>query len=149
MIRSGETVTRPAPPNAETIHRLLGHLADHGFEAPQPLGAISNGRETLTFIHGDVPVPPYPPWSLSVETLESVGALLRRYHDAVRSFSANGLNWSTEVTDPEGAELVCHNDVCLENVLFRDGRAVAFLDFDFAAPGRAIWDVARRFRDRV
>ena len=38
--------------------------------------------------------------------------------------------------------MICHNDVCLENVVFRDGRAVALLDFDFAAPGRPTFDVA-------
>ncbi|HEX2850412.1 MAG TPA: hypothetical protein VHN98_07655, partial [Acidimicrobiales bacterium] len=29
-----------------------------------------------------------------------------------------------------------------ENVVFRDGQAVALLDFDFAAPGRRVFDVA-------
>ncbi len=38
--------------------------------------------------------------------------------------------------------MVCHNDVCLENVVFQDGCAVGLLDFDFAAPGRPIFDVA-------
>lgn len=38
--------------------------------------------------------------------------------------------------------MVCHNDVCLENVVFRDGVAVALLDFDFAAPGRPLHDIA-------
>jgi thiamine kinase-like enzyme len=36
--------------------------------------------------------------------------------------------------------------VCPENVVFRDGRAVALLDFDVAAPGRAVWDLARTAR---
>lgn len=38
--------------------------------------------------------------------------------------------------------MLCHNDVCLENVVFRSGRAVALLDVDFAAPGRPEWDLA-------
>ena len=33
-------------------------------------------------------------------------------------------------------------DVCLENVVFRNSRAVALLDFDFAAPGRRAFDLA-------
>jgi thiamine kinase-like enzyme len=32
--------------------------------------------------------------------------------------------------------------VCLENVVFRDGTAHAFVDFDFAAPGSRSWDLA-------
>src|SRR5690606_18221011 len=47
-----------------------------------------------------------------------------------------------EMADPLGGPVICHNDVCLENVVFRDGRAVAVLDFDYAAPGRPSHDVA-------
>jgi len=42
--------------------------------------------------------------------------------------------------------MLCHNDVCPENVVFRDGQAVALIDFDLAAPGRAVWDVAMTAR---
>lgn len=42
--------------------------------------------------------------------------------------------------------MLCHNDVCPENVVFRDGRAAALIDFDMAAPGRAVWDVAMTAR---
>ena len=46
------------------------------------------------------------------------------------------------MADPDGGPIICHNDVCLENVVFRDGQAVGLLDFDFAAPGRPIYDLA-------
>lgn len=39
--------------------------------------------------------------------------------------------------------MICHNDVCLENVVFRRGAAVGLLDLDVAAPGRPVWDLAR------
>ncbi len=142
VVRRGGVVSRPSPRNADAIHQLLEHLSDEGFEAPRPQGDIVDGRETLVFIPGDVPIPPYPPWALTDEALESVGVLLRRYHDAVRSFVTGDQVWSTELRDPDGSQLVCHNDVCLENVVFREGEAVALLDFDYAAPGRPIWDVA-------
>lgn len=143
VVRRGEVVSRPAPQHADAIHRLLDHLAKAGFEVPRPVGTVSEGRETLTFVHGDVPVPPYPAWALTDDALETVGVLLRGYHEAVRSFDPGDLSWSDELRDPGGSDLVCHNDVCLENVVFRNGEAVALLDFDLAAPGRALWDVAR------
>ena len=37
---------------------------------------------------------------------------------------------------------MCHNDVCPENVVFRDAIAVALVDFEFAAPGRPVYDLA-------
>jgi aminoglycoside phosphotransferase (APT) family kinase protein len=56
------------------------------------------------------------------------------------------LHWSDELADPQSGPIVCHNDVCPENVVFRGGEAFALLDFDMAAPGRAIWDLAHSAR---
>ena len=39
-----------------------------------------------------------------------------------------------------------HNDPNLDNVVFRDGRAVALIDFDLAAPGSPVWDLATAAR---
>src|SRR5436190_3727225 len=67
--------------------------------------------------------------------------------EAVRSFAPlPGLAWSDELADPCGGRIVCHNDVCPENVVFRSGEAVALLDFDLAAPGRPVWDLANTAR---
>jgi hypothetical protein len=50
------------------------------------------------------------------------------------------------MADPEGGPVVCHNDVCLENVVFRDGVAVGLIDFDYAAPGRPVYDLTQMAR---
>jgi hypothetical protein len=41
---------------------------------------------------------------------------------------------------------VCHNDVELSNVVFRDGIAVALIDFEFAAPSSPVCDLAQLAR---
>jgi Ser/Thr protein kinase RdoA (MazF antagonist) len=41
-----------------------------------------------------------------------------------------------------GDVVICHNDVFPEYVVYRDGIAFALLGFDFAAPGRRVYDVA-------
>jgi hypothetical protein len=118
-----------------------------GFEgASLPVGIDDDGRERLVFIDGDVPVPPYPAWSQSDTALASIARLLRGLHDAGRGFDARGLTWDASLADPAGGTLVCHNDVCPENVVFRDGVAVALLDFEFAAPGRSVYDLAQLAR---
>jgi Ser/Thr protein kinase RdoA (MazF antagonist) len=48
-------------------------------------------------------------------------------------------SWPT----PKEGPVICHSDVRLENFVFRDGAAVGLLNLDFAAPGRAVWDLAR------
>lgn len=118
-----------------------------GFEgSSSPVGIDEDGRERLSFIDGEVPVPPYPDWSQSDTTLESIARLLRGLHDAARGFDPRGLSWNDSLCDPAGGTLVCHNDVCPENVVFRDGIAVALLDFEFAAPGRPVYDLAHLAR---
>jgi Phosphotransferase enzyme family len=147
VLRVGDTVRRPVGDHSAAISVLLEHLTGWGFPAPVPTGGDEEGRQTFRWIDGDVPVPPYPEWSLTDDALASVGRLLRRYHHAVRSFSQEPhLHWSDELADPHGGPIVCHNDVCPENVVFRSGAAVALIDFDFAAPGRPIWDLAQTAR---
>ncbi len=135
---------RPASQHWVTIHELLRSVRTAGFGgAPAVVGIQSDGRERLEFIEGDVPVPPYPDWAQSDEALASITVLVSRFHRATVSFGLADATWSGELADPAGAGLViCHNDVCLENVVFRDGRAIALLDFDFAAPGRPVHDLA-------
>ena len=109
------------------------------------MGVEPDGRERLVYIPGEVPVPPFPHWSQADSVLASTVALLRRFHDETVGFVApHGCTWSAELADPEPgqAAVPCHNDVCPENVVYRDGVAVALLDFEFAAPGRRVWDVA-------
>jgi hypothetical protein len=147
VTRAGDDVLRPSNPHSPSIHRFLSFLRAAGFDgASLPRGIDDDGRERLAFIEGDVPVPPYPAWAQVDAALASVAALLRRLHDAAQSFDPAGSTWSTEMADPAGGRIVCHNDVCLENVVFRDGLAVGLLDFDFAAPGRPTYDLAQMAR---
>lgn len=148
VFRRGELVERPAPPNANALHAHLLALKEHGFDAvPTPIGLAANGREQLTFIPGDVALPPFPHWVLTKTALESVGILLRRLHEASVAVGVEThVAWSRDLADPEGGTMLCHNDVCPDNVVFRNGRAAALIDFDLAAPGRPIWDVAMAAR---
>ena len=110
-----------------------------------PVGIDEDGRERFVYVEGDVPVVPYPEWSQSDTALASIVRLLRRLHDAARGFDPRDLTWPDGL-DPAGGTLVCHNDVELSNVVFRDGIAVALIDFEFAAPGRALYDLAQLAR---
>jgi thiamine kinase-like enzyme len=102
----------------------------------------SDGRERLFFIEGDVAVPGYPRWAQSAKALDSITRLMRAFHEASARVEIGAGTWSEELADPDGGSMVCHNDVCLENVVFRGGEAVGLVDFDFAAPGRPAYDLA-------
>lgn len=142
VVRVGDTVRRPAM--RAPVRALLEHLESVGFDgAPRHLGTDGQGRHVVSWVDGDVPLPPYPDWALTDEALLSLGRLVRDYHEAVASFPLAGLTgWSDEWSDPAGGPVACHNDLFPENVVFRDGVVVALIDFDMAGPGRPLWDLA-------
>lgn len=143
VVRVGPHVLRPSNPHTRSIHAFLASLHAASFHgASRPVGVDPDGRERLEFIHGEVPVPPFPAWAQSDAALASIARLLAGLHQAASAFDPTGHTWSDEMADPAGGTIVCHNDVCLENVVFRDGMAVGLLDFDFAAPGRPVYDLA-------
>lgn len=145
--RAGSYVFRPAGKHTSAVHALLRHLSSQGFTlAPTPIG-IENGEECLGFIAGETPQYPYQAWCTAASTLVSIATLMRQYHDAQASFVAPpNAAWCTDLADPHSSNslsLICHNDVRPENIVFSDGKPVGLLDFDFAAPGRPVWDIAR------
>jgi aminoglycoside phosphotransferase (APT) family kinase protein len=129
VARVGDAVRRPTGPHSPFVHRLLRHLEAVGFEgAPRLLGLDEHGGEMLSFIDGWVP----PDLDhFADETVVAAARLLRRLHDATAGSELAGRH-----------EVVCHNDPSPCNYVFVDGRPVAFIDFDHAAPGDRLRDVA-------
>jgi hypothetical protein len=143
VVRVGDTVRRPWRPTSPATAALLHHLADVGFPgAPRFLGRDADGREVLSYVPGAAVTAPPRPSALTDAALVSVAALLRDYHQAASSFDPRAWSWPPSPPEPFAGDLVSHNDVNLDNVVFRDGRAVALIDFDLASPGCRVWDVA-------
>lgn len=147
VVRVGDTVRRPLRASSTATHALLQHLESVGFKgAPTFLGVDSQGREVLSYLTGQTVTTPYPDWSMTDEALDSVAQLLRAYHEAVADFRPVGYEWAEPVPSAYVTGLISHNDPNLDNVVFRDGVAVALIDFDLAGPGSALWDVATAVR---
>ena len=144
VVRVGDTVRRPTGPWTPAVHALLEHFANVGFTgAPRVRGVDEQGREILDFVTGEVAVPPFPAWSNDDDLLDSVAALQRGAHAAARDFvPPSSAEWGGLVPPVEfDGRVMCHNDLCRENVVVRDGVAVAMIDFDWARPVDPLWDV--------
>ena len=141
VVRVGDVVLRGAGPWTPTVHRLLTHLLERGFDAaPRPIGVRSDGREALTFLPGTVPVYPLPEWVWFRRVLVDAGRMLRRWHEASLGFPAEGAVWQLPAHEP--VEVVCHNDFSPHNLVFDDGRLTGVIDVDTASPGPRVWDLA-------
>ncbi len=144
IVRVGDTVRRPLNPNSPLIHALLRHLEAAGFTgAPRFLGIDAAGREVLSYIEGEVAGRPRQPWIGDEDRMVSVARLVRAYDDAAATFvppeGINPVDGFPEVADippapPYEPELTGHVDITPENVVFRDAKAFALIDFDLAKP---------------
>lgn len=137
VVRVGDTVRRPQPESAEYVVSLLRHFERVGWPgAPRYLGIDDEGRQMLSYVDGHVAWDQaQPPDVWSQASLERVAKLVRQLHD---------LTAGTYLARDQ--EVVCHNDLSPKNTVYRDSgdglRPVTFLDWDIAAPGRRIHDVA-------
>jgi hypothetical protein len=125
VVRVGGTVRRP--PEPEHVRELLLWYERVGFDgAPRFLGYDEHGREMLSFIEGE---PGFAPVPSSDEVIVGVGQLLRRAHDAQQDFAPPG-------------QVVAHMDLFWTNVIFRDGRPFALIDWELAHPATRTLEVA-------
>ncbi|WNB90990.1 phosphotransferase [Bacillus sp. NEB1478] len=142
VYRSGNTVLRELKPSSQKIHRLLQHLENKGYKfAPKFLGIDEKGREILTYMEGEAGNYPLKTYMWSDESLIKIAKMLRLYHDAVSDFPFDE-NWQPLDQTPKPLEIICHNDFAIYNIIFDKEEPVSIIDFDVAAPGPRIWDIA-------
>ena len=141
-VKVGDTVRRTVGPWSPAVHALLEHLESAGYDAaPRYLGMDERGREVLSFVEGVVPDGAHPEVVTDV-ALRDVGGLVRDLHRAVKGFELPpGREWHFASLSGPGPHVVCHHDLSPKNTVFRDGRAVAFIDWDMATPEAPIHDV--------
>ncbi|MEI3891245.1 MULTISPECIES: phosphotransferase [Bacillus] len=142
VYRSENTVRRELKPDSAKIHKLLQHLENKGFHhAPKFLGIDEKNREILSFIEGEAGNYPLKEYMRSNDTLKEIAKILRLYHDAVSDFPLSD-DWKTMDHTPNNIEVLCHNDFAIYNIIFNQEKPVGIIDFDVAAPGPRIWDIA-------
>jgi Phosphotransferase enzyme family len=142
VVKVGDTVRRPTGFWSPAVHALLRHFEHAGFDgAPRFLGIDEQGREILSYVEGDAVRAPVPP---DDELVAEIGALLRRMHDAQAGFAPPPeARWQRLVgADFDSDDVVAHNDLFWTNLILRDGRPAALIDWDLAAPAPREVDLA-------
>src|SRR6266567_689796 len=130
IVRVGNTVRRSSKGNAAFVHDLLLVLEDQDFPfAPRFLEVDEQGRDILSYLEGET-------WSesgsgLSDDLLVQAARAIRRYHDATAGSPL-----------AQGSEIVAHHELGPHNTIFHEGHLVGFIDWDDAAPGTRLRDLA-------
>ncbi|MBF2066996.1 MAG: phosphotransferase [Calothrix sp. C42_A2020_038] len=129
IVRVGDTVRRPINSNSTFVHEFLQYLESIKFDAsPYFLGMDEQGREVISYIEGEVPL---NLGYYSDEQLVAAAKLIRRFHDVTEGCKLAG-----------SEEIVCHNDLSPCNFVFINDKPTSIIDFDMAAPGTRIFDLA-------
>lgn len=137
-VRIGDTVRRPTGPWTPAVHALLDHLHAAGLRAvPRVHGLDARGREILDHLPGEVV--DVDTELLSEARLEDLGRWTRELHDSVRDFRHPG-PWRFSAQDRH--DLVAHNDLGAYNVAFSGDRVSGVFDWDVAAPGTVLFELA-------
>jgi aminoglycoside phosphotransferase (APT) family kinase protein len=133
------------------VHEYLRHLESAGFVgAPRFLGSEGE-REVLTFVEGEVPADPQwqpgrghrlPPDIRSEAALISAARLVRQLHEAARGFRPANTDYRFHPYPPRPGQIISHGDLGPWNTVYRDGAAVAFIDWDAAGPVDPLADLA-------
>jgi hypothetical protein len=137
IVRVGETVRRPPKSNAAFVRELLLWLESQGFSyAPRFLGRDEQDRDILSYLEGHT-------WSGSGSTLPDelliqAAQVIRQYHDLTA-----GSPFSQD------QEIIAHNELGPHNTIFQENQLVGLIDWDNAAPGTRLRDLANAIYDYV
>jgi Phosphotransferase enzyme family len=138
-------VHKRASPWTPTVHALLRHLADAGFDAaPRALGFDDQGREMLTYLPGETigDRTPWPGWVSADSMLTQVGRWIRGVHDLTADFDPpRDERWFAGRTMRPGL-IVGHQDAAPFNAVVDGDRLVGFFDWDTAGPSSPEFDLA-------
>jgi Ser/Thr protein kinase RdoA (MazF antagonist) len=142
--RRQDVVLHAAGPWSRSVVALLKHLEAVGFEgAPRPVGDgfDADGREAITYIPGTTP----HPRAWDDQAVSAIGTLLRQLHEATESFQpAADATWQPSFVRllPGDHPVIGHGDLGPWNVVAQGGTPVAFIDWEFAGPVDARWELA-------
>lgn len=143
--RRGDVVYRDADPWSGSVLAFLRHLEQAGFAgAPRVIGDgfAPDGREMLSYIDGVSP----QPYAWADDAVAGVGSLLAGLHAAAASFTPpDGATWRPWFGRalPGSRPVFGHCDTGPWNIIARDGQPVALIDFEFAGPVDAWWELAQ------
>lgn len=128
-----------------SVISLLQHLEKMGYSGSPRIvgdGYAADGRMAVTYVPGESP----HPGAWNDDAVAGVGSLLRELHDVTTNFTASPAarwkpTWLRE-TRLGGDLVIGHGDAAPWNIVGRDGRAEALVDWESAGPIDRVTELA-------
>ncbi|MFD3615267.1 phosphotransferase [Streptomyces sp. NPDC058676] len=137
VVRIGATVRRTSTARSAYVRELLALFERRAWAgAPRFLGTDAQGRDTFGYIEGRSALTSRDRAAARTDaSLVRVARLVRAFHDLTHGTPSAG-----------DKDVVCHNDLAPKNTVYAvrgdHWRPLAFVDWDLAAPGERVHDVA-------
>ena len=98
----------------------------------------------LTYIEGEVAIRPWPEFVRMDSGIVQLGTFLRSYHRAITKYTPQpDAQWRVPDVKWQPGQIIRHGDLGLWNTVWKKGKLVGCIDWDFAEPGYPIEDVAQ------
>ncbi len=129
VVKVGDTVHRTPCANSAFVRRALGYLSGKGADfAPRYLGADEQGREVFSFMPGQVP--------------DNIGEFTDEQCCAAACMIARLHLLACDMPGCTSRQTLCHGDLSPCNFTFERGMPRGIIDWDAAAIGEPIVDLA-------
>ena len=145
VTRDGDSVLRPMGHWSESVHELLQFLEHSGFNcSPRFLGIEGEAKkERLSYLDGEVALRPWPEGLRSLQGLEQIAEMLKKYHEVVAKFEPTVGNWHLLDREVPDSHIIRHGDIGPWNMVWKGEQLVGLIDWDFAEPGTILEDLAQ------
>lgn len=141
-VRRGDVVVRRARAWTPAVLELLRHLERCGYPfSPRVIESLDPGEEVLGYIPGEVD----GRQNWGGDAMFELGGILRGLHEATATFvMPAGAVWQDDwwVRASSDDAIIGHGDPAPWNIVAREGRPVALLDWEFAGPVDRLQEVA-------
>lgn len=145
VIRHGDLVCKSGGPWVPAVQAVLAHLERVGFlYTPRPRGATPDGREVMTYLHGEPMLRPWRQPLLGDDGLVQLTTMLRRLHEMTHplTFPADTI-WRSGKAPKTRDQIIRHGDLGPWNTMWQGHVLTGLVDWDLAEPGLPLTDLAQ------
>ena len=140
VFKKDNMVFRPLEAWSKNIHLLMNHFHKNGIPVPKII-KVDDKYEYQEYINGEL----VHPNRWTDEGLYEIGKMVKNIHDLAKKFEyKNNMEWKPWYLRELGTPEICsHGDIAPWNIITKNGKPIAIVDWECAGPIDPIIELAR------